>query len=118
MPFQKGHKHGNRFSSDKQPEKNGRPRKPDLVKVLEELLTKELESGKTMEDVLMTRLLKMAQTGDLRAISMVMDRVHGKPKEFVENVVTNTTPQVIILPPETDIRPYLNEADVIDPTEV
>jgi hypothetical protein len=117
MPFAKGHKHGNRFTSEKQPEKKGRPRKPDLIKELEAILLKEAPSGKPVQEILMGRLVKMASDGDLRAIAMVLDRVHGKPKENIEQTITHTSPQVIILPPETDIKPYLNEADVIDPTE-
>ncbi len=119
MPFEEGNKLGNRFDSDNQPDKQkvGRKKKPDLIAVLEAALLKEVKEGVTMEDVIINQLMKLAGKGDLRAINSVLDRIHGKPDLRVQTEVTNVTPQILILPPQTDIRPYLNEADVIDPTE-
>jgi hypothetical protein len=47
---------------------------------------------------------------------MILDRIHGKPKESID-VTTTGVPQVLILPPETDITPYLSEADVLADSE-
>jgi hypothetical protein len=116
MAFPKGHKFGNRFTADNQPKGKGRPKKPDLIKVLEQLLVEDIGNGKTLEQALMFRLTKLASDGDVRALGMILDRIHGKPKESID-VTTTGVPQVLILPPETDITPYLSEADVLADSE-
>ena len=114
MPFEKGHKHGNRFDKDNQPskEKVGRKKTADLLALLREALVKEVKEGVTVQDVIINKLVNTAGKGDLRAINMVLDRIHGKAVETVNTTNTNTTPTVYILPADNSKPPVTNEADV------
>lgn len=90
MPFQKGHKYGNRFSMDNQPKENGRPKKlPNLEKILASVLGKEDDNGVTEAQKIIEKLTDQAQKGNVRASEIIIDRGWGKPKQFVENVNTN-----------------------------
>lgn len=101
---------------------NGRPKKPlkdmpDLKTALAEILSQENDKGNNLIDAIITKLVKMSLDGNMQAIKELLDRGYGKAKETIESTVNNLTPSVYILPPQTDIKPYLNEADVIDETE-
>lgn len=85
-----GEKRGKQFSSNYQPEKNGRiPKLPNLDKLLATVLGKEDESGVTEAEKILEKLKDQAQKGNVRASEIILDRGWGKPKQFVENVNTN-----------------------------
>ena len=53
----------------------------DLFKDLAEA---EDEQGKTRKEKILDKILRMAENGSLKAAEMYMNRVEGKPREYVE----------------------------------
>lgn len=109
----KGKTNGKTFTSEYQPERKRQPDK--LTPILKELLFCE-QNGITPADAIISKLIELALEGNLKAIQLIFDRIDGKPKETIESTHSGL-PKVIYLPADTGVQPYLNEADVIDPTE-
>jgi len=83
-----------RFSSENQPEKNGRPKgslsaKTIIKKWLETKddwvhpVTKE-KVKLTQYDIIALQQIAKARKGDTRAFDAVLDRVEGKPKQEID----------------------------------
>jgi|TARA_R100001082_G_scaffold64594_1_gene36366 hypothetical protein len=80
--FAKGNKIGNRFKPGESGNPNGRNgAMADLFKDLAEVTD---EQGKTRKEKILDKILKMAENGSLKAAEMYMNRVEGKPREYVE----------------------------------
>ena len=78
----KGNKIGNRFKPGESGNPNGRNgAMADLFKDLAEVTD---EQGKTRKEKILDKILKMAENGSLKAAEMYMNRVEGKPREYVE----------------------------------
>lgn len=86
MPFEKG-KSGNpatQFSSENQPEKNGRPKKlPKLDELLADVLGEDKDGIEAAKAILMALRAK-ATKGDVRAAEVLLDRAYGKSKQTVD----------------------------------
>lgn len=75
---------------------NGRPKGArSLSTILREMLEEEIDvnidgvkSRKQFQEVIIRKLLKKANDGDIRAIVEVFDRVEGKPKQEVDHKAT------------------------------
>ena len=80
--FAKGNKIGNRFKPGESGNPNGRNgAMSDLFKDLAEAKD---EHGKTRKEKILDKILRMAENGSLKAAEMYMNRVEGKPREYVE----------------------------------
>ena len=44
----------------------------------------EDDNGKTSKEKILNKIIKMAEDGSLKAAEMYMNRVEGKPREYVE----------------------------------
>lgn len=72
--------------------KEGRPKgSRNLSSILREMLQEEIEvnidgvkSKKQFQEVIIRKLLKKANDGDIRAIMEIFDRVEGKPKQEID----------------------------------
>ena len=72
------------FSRDKQPEKNGRPKKlPEIDKLLADVLGEE-KDGLTAAEAILKALRMKAAKGDIRAAEVLLDRAYGKAKQSIE----------------------------------
>lgn len=77
---------------------NGRPKGvKNLSSILKEFLSEPVEvnidgikTKKEFQEVLIRKLLKLANDGDMRAINTIFDRVEGKAKEH--HVIENINP--------------------------
>ena len=80
--FAKGNKIGNRFKPGESGNPNGRNgAMSDLFKDLAEAKD---EQGNTRKENILDKILRMAENGSLKAAEMYMNRVEGKPREYVE----------------------------------
>ena len=80
--FTKGNKIGNRFKPGESGNPNGRNgAMSDLFKDLAEATD---DQGKTRKEKILDKILRMAENGSLKAAEMYMNRVEGKPREYVE----------------------------------
>tara|TARA_R100001480_G_scaffold33624_1_gene45260 strand:+ start:889 stop:1203 length:315 start_codon:yes stop_codon:yes gene_type:complete len=80
--FVKGNKIGNRFKPGESGNPNGRNgAMSDLFKELAETTD---DQGKTRKEKILDKILRMAENGSLKAAEMYMNRVEGKPREYVE----------------------------------
>ena len=80
--FTKGNKIGNRFKPGESGNPNGRNgAMADLFKDLAEVKD---DQGKTRKEKILDKILRMAENGSLKAAEMYMNRVEGKPREYVE----------------------------------
>ena len=80
--FAKGNKIGNRFKPGESGNPNGRNgAMSDLFKELAEV--KDVK-GKTRKEKILNKVLSMAENGSLKAAEIYMNRVEGKPREYVE----------------------------------
>lgn len=97
---------------------NGRPKgRRNLSTILQEMLDEDIEvtekdgtkTKKKFADVIVRKLLRKANDGDLRAITEIFDRTEGKSKQTIQlgaedsntlklEIVKKETPQ----PPATD----------------
>jgi hypothetical protein len=69
------------FSSERQPEKNGRPKKlPELDKLLADVLG---EDGIEAAKAILMALRSKATKGDVRAAEVLLDRAYGKSQQNV-----------------------------------
>lgn len=107
MPFQEGNKLGNRFSSDNQPDHQGRPlgvknRATIARKVLEmrAILPEEakeklrethpdIEEDLTTEEIATIMIAGNAMNGDVKSYEALMNSAYGAPKVEVAQTVTN-----------------------------
>jgi len=81
MPFEEGNKEGRKFSSENQPEKNGRPKKlPELDKLLADVLGEDKDGIEAAKAILMALRAK-AVKGDVRAAEVLLDRAYGKAQQ-------------------------------------
>ena len=80
--FAKGNKIGNRFK----PGESGNPkgRNGSIADLFKELADIEDDNGKTSKEKILNKIIKMAENGSLKAAEMYMNRVEGKPREYVE----------------------------------
>lgn len=77
---------------DPSPNPSGRPKgSRNLSSILREMLEEEIEvnidgvkSKKQFQEVIIRKLLKKANDGDIRAIMEIFDRVDGKAKQTIE----------------------------------
>jgi hypothetical protein len=78
---------------DPSPNPSGRPKgSKNLSTVLKEMLEEELEViidgvkvKKAFKDLIVRKLIKKANDGDLRAIQEIFDRVEGKAKQEIQH---------------------------------
>lgn len=103
MPFQKGHKFGNRFDSENQPAENGikkgshhrstipkqilamRGLYPDKVFEVLKQTYPELEKDMTVEQMLyITQLDKAIKEKDTAAANFIVTSAHGQAKQEIE----------------------------------
>lgn len=77
---------------DPSPNPNGRPKgSRNLSTILREMLEEEIEvtvdgkkERKQFQEVIIRKLLKKANDGEIRAITEIFDRVEGKAKQSIE----------------------------------
>jgi hypothetical protein len=74
----------------------GRPKLPELHKILADVLGKEGKDGMTAAEEILQALHAKAKKGDTRAAELLLDRAYGKPKQTVDNNITAVEPLVII----------------------
>ena len=80
--FAKGNKIGNRFKPGESGNPNGR--NGAMSDLFKELAEAKDEQGKTRKEKILDKILRMAENGSLKAAEMYMNRVEGKPREYVE----------------------------------
>ena len=80
--FTKGNKIGNRFKPGESGNPNGR--NGAMSDLFKELAEAKDEQGKTRKEKILDKILRMAENGSLKAAEMYMNRVEGKPREYVE----------------------------------
>ena len=80
--FAKGNKVGNRFKEGNNANPNGR--NGSMSDLFKELAKAEDSKGKTRKEKILNKVLSMAENGSLKAAEMYMNRVEGKPREYVE----------------------------------
>ena len=114
MPFQEGNTLGNRFSSDNQPDSQGRPlgmknRSTIARKVLEmrALMPKEtaeklkevhpeIEDNLTTEEIATIMIAANAMGGDVKSYEALMNSAYGAPKQEIDQTVTDTNKRMTI----------------------
>lgn len=103
MPFQKGHKFGNRFDSDNQPAENGikkgshhrstipkqilamRGIFPDQIFEILKQTYPDLDKHMTVEQIIyITQLDKAIKEKDTAAANFIVTSAHGAPKQEIE----------------------------------
>lgn len=94
MTFQKGNKHGNRFTAAKQPEKKrGKGKLTSIAEKLRDIMLEKKDvkdaAGKvkkmTMADILAHKLVQMAANGNMKALYLIVERMDGKVPEFINH---------------------------------
>ena len=80
--FAKGNKVGNRFKEGNNANPNGR--NGSMSDLFKELAKAEDSKGKTRKEKILNKVLSMAENGSLKAAEIYMNRVEGKPREYVE----------------------------------
>jgi len=96
MPFQKGHKLGKVFSSENQPENNGRPagsknRSTVAKKWLETVtewdnpITGKKEKLSLEDQITLAQIKAAREDGTPQAYKVVMDSRYGAPKQEIEH---------------------------------
>ena len=80
--FAKGNKIGNRFKPGESGNPNGR--NGSMSDLFKELADTEDDKGKTRKEKILNKVLSMAENGSLKAAEIYMNRVEGKPREYVE----------------------------------
>ena len=80
MPFEKGNKIGNRWKKGESGNPNGR--RNAARDILNKILDTEIDD-RTKREVLLDKLVNMANRGNLNAIKEVLDRTEGKSTEYV-----------------------------------
>ena len=80
--FVKGKKEGVKFKPNNNANPNGR--NGAMSDLFKELAEAKDEQGKTRKEKILDKILRMAENGSLKAAEMYMNRVEGKPREYVE----------------------------------
>ncbi len=80
--FAKGNTVGNRFKEGNNANPNGRH--GSMSDLFKELARSEDDGGKTRKEKIINKVLTMAENGSLKAAEMYMNRVEGKPREYIE----------------------------------
>ena len=80
--YAKGNKIGNRFKPGESGNPNGR--NGSMSDLFKELAEAEDGKGKTRKEKILNKVLSMAENGSLKAAEIYMNRVEGKPREYVE----------------------------------
>ena len=91
MPFQKGNKLGNRFKAGEVNNPNGR--KNAARDILNKILDIEVDD-RTKREILLDKLITMANRGNLNAIKEVLDRTEGKS---LEHIITEEVKPIRVL---------------------
>ena len=83
--FVKGNNEGQKFK----PGQSGNPkgRNGSIADLFKELADVEDDNGKTSKEKILNKIIKMAENGSLKAAEMYMNRVEGKPREYIEQHV-------------------------------
>lgn len=124
MAFEPGNNLGQRFSSENQPERNGRPRKyvsdlkqqgyklSEVNDAIQALMSMDLEELKTvaqnpkatvLELTIALAIKKSIDKGSLYSIETLLTRVYGKPKELTEATGTQKIIVEYVNPTDTAI---------------
>ena len=80
--FTKGNSEGVKFKANNNANPNGR--NGSMSDLFKELAKAEDSKGKTRKEKILNKVLSMAENGSLKAAEMYMNRVEGKPREYVE----------------------------------
>ena len=80
--FTKGNSEGVKFEPNNIANPNGR--NGAMADLFKDLAEAEDEKGKTRKEKILNKVLSMAENGSLKAAEMYMNRVEGKPREYVE----------------------------------
>ena len=80
--FVKGNKEGVKFKPNNNANPNGR--NGAMSDLFKELAEAKDEQGKTRKEKILDKILRLAENGSLKAAEMYMNRVEGKPREYVE----------------------------------
>ena len=80
--FTKGNSEGVKFKPNNIANPNGR--NGAMADVFKELASTVDDKGKTRKEKILNKVLSMAENGSLKAAEMYMNRVEGKPREYVE----------------------------------
>ena len=80
--FTKGNSEGVKFKLNNNANPNGR--NGAMADVFKELASTVDDKGKTRKEKILNKVLSMAENGSLKAAEMYMNRVEGKPREYVE----------------------------------
>jgi len=76
-----------RFKKGQSGNPKGRPKNlPDLKELLCDILNKESDDGRTSAEIILDKIRKLAEGGNLKAAEMLMDRSYGKVKQDVDIV--------------------------------
>ena len=66
---------------------NPKGRNGSIADLFKELADVEDDNGKTSKEKILNKIIKMAEDGSLKAAEMYMNRVEGKPREYIEQHV-------------------------------
>ncbi len=80
--FTKGNSAGVQFKPGNKANPNGRH--GSMSDLFKELAEAEDGKGKTRKEKILNKVLSMAENGSLKAAEIYMNRVEGKPREYVE----------------------------------
>ena len=86
------------FTSENQPENNGRPKgslnvKTRIIRILEVMNEKE---GKDNLDAMIAKVIEKARTkGDVNAFNSILDRIEGKPVQKQEHANSDGEPFIL-----------------------
>jgi len=80
--FAKGNSAGVQFKPGNNANPNGR--NGAMSDVFRELAEAKDDQGKTRKEKILDKILRMAENGSLKAAEIYMNRVEGKPREYVE----------------------------------
>jgi hypothetical protein len=74
---------------------NGRPKgSKNKSTIFKEMLASKLNGDLTVEQELVTKLYEAMQSGDLKAIDLILNGAYGKDKQVVDNTNTNINKNV------------------------
>lgn len=88
-----------------------------LKQRLEEALDEKKSGDKTRLDNILEELIQLAEQGDIRAISLLFDRLEGKPKMMLEDVTSRTNATLFFPAFTIPVEAGRNIADGLRPDE-
>ena len=80
--FTKGNSEGVKFKPNNNANPNGR--NGSMSDLFKELAKAEDSKGKPRKEKILNKVLSIAENGSLKAAEIYMNRVEGKPREYVE----------------------------------